>query len=155
MAYLKDNILFGNSSVTDDEVKNAARVACAEEFILQKDKKWDTEVGERGIGLSGGQRQRIAIARAVLHKPDIIILDDVTSSVDADTERKLIHNLFQEFKEKTVIIISQKIITVQNTDRIIIMDKGKIMGTGSHKELLGSNKFYQEIIETQNAQLIT
>lgn len=152
---LKENILFGNPSAPDEKVIHAAQVACADEFIKNKDNLWDEQIGERGAGLSGGERQRIAIARAVLSAPDIIILDDVTSSVDIDTEKRLIANLFKTFKEKTVIIISQKITTVQNTDRIFVLDKGEIKGTGSHHELLDSNKIYQDIFETQNAQFYT
>jgi ATP-binding cassette subfamily B multidrug efflux pump len=152
---LKENILFGNPSASDDEVMHAAKTACADEFVKNKNNIWNEQIGERGAGLSGGERQRIAIARAVLCVPDIIILDDVTSSVDIDTEKRLIFNLFQVFNKKTVIIISQKITTVQNTDRIFVLDKGEIKGTGSHQELLGSNKIYQEIFNTQNAQLYT
>ncbi|MBN2536441.1 MAG: ABC transporter ATP-binding protein [Spirochaetales bacterium] len=152
---IKENILFGNPSASSNEMIHAAGIACADTFINNKENVWDEHIGERGAGLSGGERQRIAIARTVISNPDIIILDDVTSSVDIDTEKQLITNLFKTFSEKTVIIISQKITTVQNADRIFVLDKGEIKGTGSHDELLASNKMYQEIFETQNAQLYT
>jgi ATP-binding cassette, subfamily B, multidrug efflux pump len=152
---IKENILFGNPSADEKDIARAADIACACEFIMKKDGTWDEPVGERGTGLSGGQRQRIAIARAVVSNPDILILDDVTSSVDTETEKTLIGNLFREFAQKTIIIISQKITTIQNADRIIVIDKGDIAGTGSHRELAASNEIYQEIVETQGATLFT
>ncbi len=150
---IRDNIKFGKRELTDDDVKSAACTACAENFILEKENKWDEPVGERGTGLSGGQRQRIAIAQAVAADPDILILDDVTSSLDMETEQQIIGNLFNVFKDKTVLIISQKISTLVNTDRIIVLEKGKIIGAGNHDHLIKTNRIYRDIYDTQKAQV--
>lgn len=135
------------------EVVRAAEIACAREFIEEKGDGWNEHVGERGAGLSGGQRQRIAIARAILSDPDILILDDVTSALDASTERRIVSNLYRELAEKTLIIISQKINTVMLSDRIVIMDEGRVVAEGAHQELLQTNEMYREIHATQSAEL--
>lgn len=140
-------------SEPDDRVQKAAEIACALEFIDEKENGWNEHVGERGSGLSGGQRQRVAIARAILSDPDILILDDVTSSVDARTEKQIVANLYAALKQKTVLIISQKVNTVMMADRIIMMDQGRIVGEGSHEDLLESNDTYREIYETQSAEI--
>jgi len=134
-------------------VLRAAEIACAREFIEEKEHGWNEPVGERGAGLSGGQRQRIAIARALLSDPDILILDDVTSSVDAQTEKSIVSNLYAALKEETVIIISQKINTVMLADRIIVMENGRIIGEGSHDELVKTNQTYRDIYNTQSAEI--
>ena len=134
-------------------VLRAAEIACAREFIEEKEGGWGELVGERGAGLSAGQRQRIAIARALLSDPDILILDDVTSSVDAHTEKLIVSNLYAALKEKTVVIISQKVNTVMLADRIIVMENGKIVGEGSHDDLMKTNQTYREIYETQSAEI--
>ncbi len=134
-------------------VIRAVEIACAREFIEEKEGGWNEPVGERGTGLSGGQRQRIAIARALLSDPDILVLDDVTSSVDAQTEKLIVSNLYAALKEKTVVIISQKINTVMLADRIVLMENGKIVGEGSHDELVKTNQTYREIYETQSAEI--
>ena len=134
-------------------VLRAAEIACAREFIEEKEAGWSEPVGERGTGLSGGQRQRIAIARALLSDPDILILDDVTSSVDAHTEKLIVSNLYAALKNKTVVIISQKVNTIMLADRIIVMENGKIVGEGSHDELIETNRTYREIYETQSTEI--
>jgi ATP-binding cassette subfamily B multidrug efflux pump len=147
---IRDNISFGASHPTSADLERAAEIACAAEFISEKPRGWDEYVGERGIGLSGGQRQRVAIARAVAAQPDVIILDDVTSSLDVTTERRIVEALYREFKDRTAIIISQKINTIRNADRIVVMEDGNIIATGSHEELLKSDPTYRTIFETQS-----
>jgi ATP-binding cassette subfamily B multidrug efflux pump len=147
---IRDNISFGTSSASSADLERAAEIACATEFIREKPDAWDAGVGERGTGLSGGQRQRVAIARAIAAKPDIIVLDDVTSSLDATTERRIVESLYGEFQDRTAIIISQKINTISSADRIVVMENGRITATGTHEELLKSDSTYRTIFETQS-----
>ncbi len=144
------NIRFGKPDATDEEVKQAALIACAHEFIDELEDGYQHQIGERGQGLSGGQRQRLAIARAVLSDPDILILDDVTSSLDTVTESSIVSNLYNESRKRTTIIISQKINTIKRADRILVLDQGQIISIGTHEELLKSCEIYQDIFETQN-----
>lgn len=145
---IKDNILYGNPGGSQDVAERAARISQALPFI--EEKGWDTSIGERGSGLSGGQRQRVTIARAIASNPSIIILDDVTSSLDLETEKKVTRGIYDELNDVTVLIISQKIQTIKESDRIIVMDDGRISGIGTHNELLKSNDIYMRIAETQN-----
>ncbi|NLD36289.1 MAG: ABC transporter ATP-binding protein [Desulfatiglans sp.] len=145
---IMENILYGRPDGDQVVAERAAGIAQAISFISEKG--WDTGIGERGAGLSGGQRQRVAIARTIAADPKIIILDDVTSSLDLDTERKVTRGIYDELKGATVIIISQKIKTIKESDWIIVMDKGRITGKGTHEELLVSNDIYRKIAETQN-----
>ncbi|MDR1727616.1 MAG: ABC transporter ATP-binding protein/permease [Acidobacteriota bacterium] len=154
---LRENIAFGAPGAGMGELRRAAEVACALEFIEggecggAKPGGWDAPVGPRGAGLSGGQRQRVAIARAVAARPDVIILDDVTSSLDADTERKIIQSLYGEFRGRTTVIISQKVNAIRDADRIVVMDGGRVAAAGTHEELLRSCGIYRTIHETQTA----
>lgn len=150
---LRDNIAFGAPHAGQELLQRAAEIACAAEFIEKNPEGWNASVGERGSGLSGGQRQRIAIARAVATNPDIIILDDVTSSLDATTERSIVDALYKEFQNRTAIIISQKINTILNANRIIVLEDGRIIASGTHEELLQSNTTYRTIFETQSGSV--
>lgn len=150
---IRENIAFARPDASDEEIEAAASIACALEFIESHPDRWDLHVGERGTGLSGGQRQRTAIARAILSAPDILILDDVTSSVDARTERQIVGNLYASLTDTTVIIISQKINTMLLADRIVLMESGRVVDTGTHAELLERSTMYREVYETQSAEI--
>jgi ATP-binding cassette subfamily B multidrug efflux pump len=152
---IRDNIAFGAPGASQSDLERAARIACAMEFIHEKPGGWEASVGERGAGLSGGQRQRVAIARAIAARPDIIILDDVTSSLDVTTERSIVEGLYREFKDRTAIIISQKVNTIRNADRIAVMENGRIVAIGSHEELLISDSTYRTIFETQSGSAVS
>ena len=145
---IRENILYGNPDGGEAKAERAAQIAQALSFISEKG--WDAGIGERGTGLSGGQRQRVAIARTIAIDPKIIILDDVTSSLDLETEKKVTRGIYDELTNATVLIISQKIKTIKESDRIIVMDKGRIIGIGKHEELVKTNDIYRQIAETQN-----
>ena len=151
---LRENIAFGAPDADDETLRQAAAIACASGFIKNKPDDWNTIVGERGAGLSGGQRQRIAIARAIAARPDIIILDDVASSLDAETETNVVRALYGEFHDRTTVIISQKISSIRAADRIVVMESGRVEAVGSHEELLQSSGTYRTIFETQTGASI-
>lgn len=146
---LRDNICYGRPDASQEEVKAAAQAAQAEEFILGTSKGYDTMVEERGANLSGGQKQRIAIARALLLKPSILILDDSTSAVDVDTEVHIQEALLRLHSQCTVFIVAQRISTVLAADKILILDKGRIAAEGTHQELMQTSPIYREIYESQ------
>ncbi|HEY5000989.1 MAG TPA: ABC transporter ATP-binding protein [Candidatus Cryosericum sp.] len=146
---LRDNIRYGRPDASQEEVIAVAQVAQAEEFILGTSKGYDTMVEERGANLSGGQKQRIAIARALLLKPSILILDDSTSAVDVDTEAHIQEALLRLHSQCTVFIVAQRISTVLAADKILILDKGRIAAEGTHQELMQTSPIYREIYESQ------
>lgn len=142
------NIKFGRD-LSQDQVLKAARIADVEEFAKEAPKGYKTSVGERGNNLSGGQKQRIMIARALASRPELLILDDVTSRLDISTEQKVFDNIKKEYKEISIILVAQKIASVKDCDRIYIFDNGKIVESGTHEELLKTSVLYQEIELTQ------
>lgn len=146
---IRENIAYGRPDASEDDVIEAAQVAQAHEFIVEMPQGYDTLIGERGIGLSGGQRQRIAIARALLLDPRILIMDDSTSSVDAETEYKIQIALEQLRQGRTTFVIAQRISTVRQADKILLLDAGKLVAQGTHKELLDCCELYAEILESQ------
>ena len=147
---IKENLRWGNKEATDEEIINACKLAQADEFIQKFPEKYDTLIERGGTNVSGGQRQRLCIARALLKKPKILILDDSTSAVDTKTD-KLIREAFKtELPNITKIIISQRISSIKDADKIVVLNEGKIVGIGSHDELLNSNDIYKEVYETQN-----
>ena len=146
---IRDNIAFGKPDATQEEVEDAAKAAAAHEFIMSFPDGYDTPVGERGTTLSGGQKQRVAIARALLLNPNILILDDSTSSVDLATEAQIQKALDNLMEGRTSFVIAQRISTVINADNILVLDKGKVVATGKHQELLDTNAIYAEIYHSQ------
>ncbi len=144
-----DNIRWGKADATMEEVINAASLAEAHEFILKQAKGYDTKLGQGGVNLSGGQKQRISIARALIKKPHILILDDSTSAVDVTTEKKIKEGLKKFSKDLVTIIISQKITSVMEADNILVLDDGAIVGLGSHNELMDSCSVYKDIFNSQ------
>ncbi|MCP4141385.1 MAG: ABC transporter ATP-binding protein [Chloroflexi bacterium] len=148
---IRENIAYGRPEATLEEVTAAAKAAQAHDFILEQPDGYETVVGERGIGLSGGQKQRIAIARALLLDPRILIMDDSTSSVDAETEYKIQQALEELQKGRTTFVIAQRISTVRSADKILLLDKGVLAAEGTHEELQRTSELYVEIIETQFA----
>lgn len=146
---VKDNIRYGNPDATDEKVIEAAKTAQAHKFITAFPDGYETMVGQQGVNLSGGQKQRIAIARALLVKPKILILDDSTSSVDVETEAKIEEALEELLGDTTSFIVAQRISTVLKADKILVLDNGKIAAEGNHEELIKSSPIYQEIYDSQ------
>ena len=146
---LIDNLRWGNENATLDEIKEACSIACVDEFIDRLPGGFDAEMGQEGVNVSGGQKQRICIARAILKKPKVLILDDSTSAVDTATEGKIRNALAKKLPDMTKIIIAQRISSVRHADQIIIMDGGCVNAIGTHESLLKTNKIYQEIYESQ------
>lgn len=146
---IKDNIAFGQPEASMDDIVSVAKLARIHDFIMTLPDEYDTVVGERGVTLSGGQRQRITIARALLTKPRILILDDALSFVDAKTEKEIQEALEEAMKGKTSFIIAQRLSTIKNADRIMVLDNGVIVEFGTHNELMARDSVYRRIYETQ------
>ncbi len=144
-----DNLRWGDVNATDEECEAACRLACADEFIQRFPDKYHTHIEQGGNNVSGGQKQRLCIARALLKKPKILILDDSTSAVDTATDSKIRRAFREEIPDTTKLIIAQRISSVQDADRIIVMEEGRIDGFGTHEELLAGNEIYREVYESQ------
>lgn len=146
---IKNNIKFGKETASDEEVIEAAKKAVVHENIIQFNQQYDTILGERGITLSGGQKQRVSIARAIIKNPKILLFDDCLSAVDTETEERILNNLLKISKEKTTIIVSHRISSAKNADKIIILDEGKILQQGSHNQLVNQEGYYKELYYKQ------
>lgn len=146
---IEDNIRWGKKNAAEEEIKNACTAAQADDFIMQQPDGYKTDLAQGGLNLSGGQKQRLCIARAMIKKPKILILDDSTSAVDTATEAKIRESFYNELKGTTVFIIAQRISSVKDADRILVVDDGEIKGIGAHSELIENNEIYKEIYTTQ------
>ncbi|MUU79806.1 ABC transporter ATP-binding protein [Winogradskyella endarachnes] len=146
---IKNNIKFGKEDATDDDVIEAAKNAKVHKNIIGFNKGYDTILGERGLTLSGGQKQRVSIARAIIKKPEILLFDDCLSAVDTETEEKILKNLMKLTKDKTTIIVSHRISSAKNADKIIVMDDGKIIESGNHASLINTDGYYKKLYTKQ------
>ncbi|HQW69408.1 MAG TPA: ABC transporter ATP-binding protein [Flavobacterium sp.] len=142
---IKNNIKFGKENATDEEVFNAAKTAVVHDNIINFNKQYETILGERGITLSGGQKQRVSIARAVIKNPEILLFDDCLSAVDTETEEQILNNLLKISKDKTTIIVSHRVSSAKNADKIIILEEGKIIQEGSHNQLINQEGYYADL----------
>jgi len=144
-----DNIRFGRPDATEEQVVAAAQAAQAHDFIMEMPRGYESPVAARGANFSGGQKQRLAIARALLTDPTILILDDSTSSVDVETETRIQDALEKQGSKRTTFIVAQRISTVLNADKILVIDKGRVAAQGTHRELMRTSPIYREIYESQ------
>ena len=142
-----ENIRIGKQDASDEEVKRAAKLANCTDFIEKMDKGFDTVIGENGAELSGGERQRLSIARAFLKDAPILILDEIAASLDVDNEKKIQESLNNLIKDKTVVIISHRMKSIENADKIVVLENGKVESEGNHEELLQKSKVYKNLIE--------
>ena len=146
---IKENLRWGNPNATDEELVHACRLACADEFIRSFPDGYDTHIEQGGTNVSGGQKQRLCIARALLKKPKILILDDSTSAVDTRTDAMIRQAFREEIPGTTKLIIAQRIASVQDADMIVVLDNGMVKDVGTHESLLASSKIYQEVYYSQ------
>ena len=146
---IKENLRWGNENATGEEIKHACHLACADEFIEAMPKQYDTYIEQGGNNVSGGQKQRLCIARALLKKPKVLILDDSTSAVDTKTDAAIQRAFAEYIPDTTKIIIAQRVSSVQNADKIVVLNDGKIDAVGTHKELLENCNIYREVYQSQ------
>jgi len=143
------NIALGDPEASAEMVVNAAKLACAHEFIMTLPYGYGTPIGEKGAGLSGGQRQRISLARMLLEKPKMVVLDEATSAMDVDTEKQVVTNLRNEFNKKTLVMITHRLSTIVEADQIIVMHEGRVDSTGTHKQLMKQKGRYYALYNSQ------
>jgi ABC-type multidrug transport system fused ATPase/permease subunit len=145
-----NNIKMGNPSASKEEIIEASKIANAYDFIMQTENAFETNIGEKGDKLSGGQKQRISIARAILKNPDLLILDEATSSLDTESEKLVQDALKKLMKERTTLVIAHRLSTIKDADEIIVLSEGKIVERGNHTDLVEKNGAYQALINLQN-----
>ena len=146
---IKENLRWGNENATDEEIKHACHLACADGFIEAMPKQYDTYIKQGGNNVSGGQKQRLCIARALLKNPKVLILDDSTSAVDTKTDAAIQRAFAEYIPDTTKIIIAQRVSSVQNADKIVVLNDGKIDAVGTHEELLKNCNIYLEVYRSQ------
>jgi subfamily B ATP-binding cassette protein MsbA len=146
---VKNNIAYANHDASDEEIIDAAKKALADDFIDKLPQKYETQIGEDGVRLSGGEKQRLSIARAILKKTPIILLDEATSSLDAETENKIQQGLNYLTKDKTTLVIAHRLSTILNSEKIFVLDKGKLIAEGTHAELLENSSIYKNFYDKQ------
>nr|HPL89517.1 ABC transporter ATP-binding protein [Caldisericia bacterium] len=150
---IRENLLWGNENASQAEIEEAARDAQAHDFIMGFPNGYETELGQGGVNVSGGQKQRLCIARAMMKKPRILILDDSTSAVDTATEAKIRQSFYKNLNGTTVLIVAQRISSVKDANKIIVLDDGRISGIGTHETLFATNTIYREICNSQQEGL--
>lgn len=143
------NIAVGDGEIDPERLVEAARIACIKDFITDLPLKYDTQIGSDGMGLSQGQKQRILIARAVYKKPGYIFLDEATNSLDAENERKIVGNLAQFYRGRTVVVVAHRLSTVRDADQIIVLDHGRVAETGNHRQLVARRGAYYNLVRNQ------
>ena len=146
---IESNLKYGGDHISDEDMIKASEIAQAMEFINSKEEKFNTEIAQGGTNVSGGQKQRLAIARAIAKKPEVFIFDDSFSALDFKTDAKLRKAINTELKESTLLIVAQRISTIMNANQIIVLDEGKVVGKGTHKELMKNCEVYQQIALSQ------
>ena len=146
---IKNNIKFGKENASDEEVIEAAKKAVVHDNIIHFNHQYETILGERGITLSGGQKQRVSIARAIIKNPEILLLDDCLSAVDTETEEKILNNLLEISEDKTTIIVTHRVSSAKNADKIIILEEGEIIQQGTHNQLVSQEGYYKELYYKQ------
>ena len=146
---IRENLLWGNEHATDEEIEAACAAACADEFIHRFPDGYDTDLGQGGVNVSGGQKQRLCIARALLKKPKILILDDSTSAVDTATDAKIRAAFATQLPDTTKLIIAQRITSIMDADLIVVMDDGRISAVGTHAQLMETSEIYRDVYQSQ------
>jgi ATP-binding cassette subfamily B protein len=146
---IEENLRWGNENATMEQIRNAAKIAQADEFVMSFPDGYNTDLGQGGVNVSGGQKQRLCIARAILKEPKVLILDDSTSAVDTATDGKIREGMKNLLPDTTKIIIAQRINSIQHADKIVVLDDGKINDIGTHDELLQRNEIYKEVYVSQ------